>query len=55
MRIAVHSRIVVSKRHIHPTPETVERAFERLQHSENVPASQAKTTSTGYQSPVEQL
>jgi integrase len=31
MRIAGHSSIVVSQRYIHPTPEAVERAFERLQ------------------------
>jgi integrase len=33
MRIAGYSSIVVSKRYIHPTPEAVERAFERLQLS----------------------
>jgi len=33
MRIAGHSSIVVSQRYIHPTPEAVERAFERLQMS----------------------
>jgi hypothetical protein len=33
MRIAGHSSIVVSQRHIHLTPEAVERAFERLQLS----------------------
>jgi integrase len=31
MRIAAHSSVVVSQRNVHPTPETVERAFERLQ------------------------
>lgn len=31
MRIAGHSSITVSQRYIHPTPEAVERAFERLQ------------------------
>lgn len=31
MRVAGHSSIVVSQRYIHPTPEAVERAFERLQ------------------------
>ena len=31
MRIAGHSSIVVSQRYIHPTPEAVECAFERLQ------------------------
>ncbi len=33
MRIAGHSSIVVFQRYIHPTPEAVERAFERLQQS----------------------
>ena len=33
MRIAGHSSIVVSQRYIHPTPEAMERAFERLQLS----------------------
>jgi len=33
MRIAGHSSIVVSQRYISPTPEAVERAFERLQKS----------------------
>ncbi len=31
MRIAGHSSVTVSQRYIHPTPETVERAFERLE------------------------
>jgi hypothetical protein len=30
MRIAGHS-ITVSQRYVHPTPEAMERAFERLQ------------------------
>lgn len=33
MRIAGHSSITVSQRYVHPTPEAVERAFERLQLS----------------------
>ncbi len=33
MRIAGHSRVVVSQRHVHPSPVAVERAFERLQLS----------------------
>ena len=33
MRIAGHNRITVSQRYVHPSPEAVERAFERLQLS----------------------
>jgi integrase len=33
MRIAGHSSIVVSRRYVQPSPEAVERAFERLQLS----------------------
>jgi hypothetical protein len=35
MRIAGHGSILVTQRHIHPTPEAVERALERLQLSGN--------------------
>ena len=35
MRIAGHSSIVVSQRYIHPSPESVERAFESLQRARN--------------------
>lgn len=31
MRIAGHSSVTVSQRYVHPSPETVERAFERLE------------------------
>lgn len=31
MRIAGHSSITVSQRYVHPSPEAVERAFQRLQ------------------------
>lgn len=31
MRVAGHSTVVVSQRYVHPTPEAVESAFERLQ------------------------
>ena len=31
MRIAGHSSVVVSQRYVHPTPESLERAFERLE------------------------
>jgi integrase len=42
MRIAGHSSIVVSQRYIHPTPEAVERAFERLQLSGKGPEVESK-------------
>jgi site-specific recombinase XerD len=31
MRIAGHSSITVSQRYVHPSPEALERAFERLE------------------------
>ena len=37
MRIAGHSSITVSQRYVHPTPETQERAFDRLEEQEKVP------------------
>jgi integrase len=42
MRIAGHSSIVVSQRYIHPTPEAVERAFERLQLSGDFAVNEPK-------------
>jgi hypothetical protein len=48
MRIAGHSSIVVSQRYIHPTPEAVERAFERLQMSGDFAPKASKTTATRY-------
>ena len=42
MRIAGHSSIVVSQRYIHPTPEAVERAFERLQLSGKIADDDSK-------------
>lgn len=30
MRIAGHSSVTVSQRHVHPSPESLEKAFERL-------------------------
>jgi hypothetical protein len=31
MKIAGHSSVTVSQRYIHPSPESLERAFERLE------------------------
>lgn len=42
MRIAGHSSFTVSQRYIHPTPEAVERAFERLQLSSASTENQPK-------------
>ncbi len=33
MKIAGHSSITVSQRYVHPSPESVERAFEKLEGS----------------------
>ena len=32
MRIAGHSSVTVSQRYVHPTPESLERAFKRLEN-----------------------
>jgi hypothetical protein len=37
MRIAGHSSITVSQRYVHPSPESVERAFEKLEVSNKPP------------------
>jgi len=44
MRIAGHSSIVVSQRYVHPTPEAVERAFERLRQSGDFAIVEPKAT-----------
>jgi integrase len=36
VRIAGHSSITVSQRYVHPSPEAVERAFEKLQNLHSV-------------------
>jgi hypothetical protein len=33
MKIAGHSSITISQRYVHPSPESVERAFEKLEVS----------------------
>src|SRR5579862_7394424 len=33
MKIAGHSSITISQRYVHPSPESVERAFEKLEES----------------------
>lgn len=45
MRIAGHSSVTVSQRYVHPSDEAMERAFERLEMSQNrpVPATVSAT------------
>jgi hypothetical protein len=31
MRVAGHSSVTVSQKYVHPSPESIERAFERLE------------------------
>jgi hypothetical protein len=31
MRVAGHSTVLVSHKYVHPSPESIERAFERLE------------------------
>ena len=51
MRIAGHSSVTVSQRYVHPTPEGMERAFERLEKFNAVKYKQAnaeaKATAAG--------
>jgi integrase len=42
MRIAGHSSVTVSQRYVHPTPEGMERAFERLENLNAVKFEQAE-------------
>jgi integrase len=45
MRIAGHSSVTVSQRYVHPTPEHLERAFERLQSLNTLKREQAEKES----------
>ena len=47
MRIAGHSSVTVSQRYIHPTPEGMERAFERLEKLNEVKFKQARAEAAG--------
>jgi hypothetical protein len=38
MKIAGHSSITISQRYVHPSPESVERAFEKLEVSHQLPS-----------------
>jgi integrase len=42
MKIAGHSSVTVSQRYVHPTPEGMERAFERLQELNATKMEEAK-------------
>ena len=44
MRLAGHSTVVVSQRYIPPSPESVERAFERLEVLNNKGSEAAEKT-----------
>ena len=41
MKIAGHGSVTVSQRYVHPTPEGMERAFERLQELNATKAEEA--------------
>jgi integrase len=43
MRIAGHSSITVSQRYVHPSPESLERAFERLEAFNSASNRQSET------------
>ena len=42
MKIAGHSSVTVSQRYVHPTPEGMERAFERFQDLDQVKFEEAR-------------
>jgi site-specific recombinase XerD len=42
MKVAGHSTVTVSQRYIHPTPETLERAFDRLEIENETAARKAE-------------
>jgi hypothetical protein len=42
MKIADHSSVTVSQRYVHPTPEGMERAFERLENLNAAKFTEAK-------------
>jgi integrase len=47
MKIAGHSSVTVSQRYVHPTPEGMERAFERLQELNAAKFEQADAKAAG--------
>jgi integrase len=53
MRIAGHSSVSVSQRYVHPTPEGLERAFERLEKLNAVKFEQAEAEAKAEAAKVE--
>jgi integrase len=51
VRIAGHSSVTVSQRYVHPTPEGMERAFERLQDLNTMKFARAEAASAGAETP----
>ena len=53
MKIAGHSSVTVSQRYVHPTPEGMERAFERLQelHATKLEEAKREAAAVGAQGP----
>lgn len=49
MRIAGHSSVTVSQRYVHPTPESLEKAFDRLQalNAEKAESTDARALAVG--------
>jgi hypothetical protein len=47
MRIAGHSSVTTSQKYVHPTPEGLERAFERLQHLNTAKFERAEAAEQG--------
>lgn len=47
MRIAGHSSITISQRYVHPSPEALERAFERLEALNSTASKQGLGIGTG--------
>lgn len=47
-KVAGHSSVTISERHIHPTPEGQERAFERFANMNDEAVENAETTASRY-------
>jgi len=53
MRIAGHSSVTVSQRYVHPTPESLEKAFDRLEalNAAKAETADARRVAVGAKSP----